>query len=306
MRVALFTSGGQYGEAALRFLLAEHEVAAVVRPRHHSPVRGLLRDAAVAAGFRAADPVDRLAQSCGLHVLAAERQAQARLACRLARLQPDAICIAAFPWLLRPELLELAPLGGVNLHPSLLPRHRGPNPWFWVYYHDDQRTGVTAHVITRRADAGAILARREYPLERGAPLDRMYTRSCECVAPLLREALPELAGRRAGVPQNEAEATIAPRVPRRRPMVDFAAWDVERVWHFLRGMFPHFVEPLRDQAGRMVRYGGVLDYVRGDVAAPPGTVRRAYSGWEVVCRGGIAQLAAARPAPPAAAASSAC
>jgi hypothetical protein len=76
-------------------------------------------------------------------------------------------------------------------------------------------------------------------------------------------------------------------------MVDFAAWDVERVWHFLAGLYPRFQEPLVTEDGTPVRYGGVRGYLREQHHHPPGTVRREAGDWDLYCNGGRVQLAAA-------------
>ena len=60
-------------------------------------------------------------------------------------------------------VLKLAPAFGV--HPSLLPRHRGPDPYFWAIDRGDPETGVTAHVLAREYDTGAILATRKIAIE---------------------------------------------------------------------------------------------------------------------------------------------
>src|SRR5438128_3604782 len=87
---------------------------------------------------------------------------------------PDLICIATFPAVLRRELLQLATGGGINVHSSLLPRHRGPDPLFWTYLNDDRQTGVTIHWLDERVDAGPILLQREISLARGRPVLEVY------------------------------------------------------------------------------------------------------------------------------------
>ena len=74
-------------------------------------------------------------------------------------------------------------------------------------------------------------------------------------------------------------------------MVRFDEWDVERVWHFLAGLFPRRREPLRDDANREVRYLGVLGYTSGDCGTAAGVVQRASFGWNLNCLGGSVPLA---------------
>jgi hypothetical protein len=99
------------------------------------------------------------------------------------------------------------------------------------------------------------------------------------------------------IPQDESRATLAPRLRSKTPMVNFPEWDVERVWHFLSGLFPQFLEPLYNKDGRRIRYRGVLGYVRGEPATDPGIVRRAPYGWDLACRGGVVRLSSRRILP---------
>lgn len=80
--------------------------------------------------------------------------------------RPDLIVTLHFDQILTAGTIALAPLGGINLHPSLLPRHRGPIPAFWTLA-EGAPAGVTVHRLVPRIDAGAILAQAEVPLPAG-------------------------------------------------------------------------------------------------------------------------------------------
>lgn len=106
----------------------------------------------------------------------------------------------------------LAPLGAVGVHPSLLPRHRGPDPYFWAIDAGDERTGVTAHVLEDEYDTGAILGQEELAID---PSWNAWTLAKKLDRPslaLLRETVRRYAeeGAPAGRPQDEAQATSAP------------------------------------------------------------------------------------------------
>lgn len=106
----------------------------------------------------------------------------------------------------------LAPLGAVGVHPSLLPRHRGPDPYFWAIDAGDDRTGVTAHALEDEYDTGAILGQRELAID---PSWNAWTLAKKLDRPslaLLRETVGRYARGDAprGVPQDEARATLAP------------------------------------------------------------------------------------------------
>lgn len=80
-------------------------------------------------------------------------------------LAPDVIAVACFPRRLPGDLLRLARLRAVNVHPSLLPLHRGPDPLFWTLRRGTGDAGVSVHEMVEEFDAGPVLARQrvKYP-----------------------------------------------------------------------------------------------------------------------------------------------
>lgn len=105
-----------------------------------------------------------------------------------------------------------APLGAIGFHPSLLPRHRGPDPFFWAIDSGDAVTGVTAHVLDDEYDTGAVLAQRELAID---PSWNAWTLAKKLDRPslaLLREVVGRFARGDAPTPtaQDESLATLAP------------------------------------------------------------------------------------------------
>ncbi|HEY6557051.1 MAG TPA: formyltransferase family protein [Polyangiaceae bacterium] len=135
-------------------------------------------------------------------------------------------------WLARP------PLGGIGAHPSLLPRHRGPNPYFWAIDAGDAETGATVHRLTAEFDRGAILAverlvigqRNGWQLARA--LDRPSLR-------LLRETVAAFA--RGETPterdQEERQATWAPE-PEEEQLKVAWDWSTARILRRIRALSP--------------------------------------------------------------------
>lgn len=297
MRIAFFAGGS--GPVALQALLAvarEHEIAAVVRPALNPddgrrPLRALLRPVARRLGLAARDPVGEVARAHGAPVITARSGRDPGLARHVERARADAICLAGFPWLLPRRVLEVARLGAINLHPSLLPRHRGLLPLFWIYWHDDRETGVTAHVATGRVDEGPVLATARFPLERGLPVDRLHEENGRRGAGVILEALMRLERGERGTPQDRRHATRAPLVEPGRAMIHFDSWDVERVWHFCAGLAGRFEEPLTDNGARPVRYDTVTRYERVRHGRAPGAVERRSDELRLYCSGGYVSLA---------------
>lgn len=291
MKVLFFAAGGELALRPLDAVAEVHEVVAVVRPASRSRFTEAARRAARALGFRPADRVADWARRAGVPTYTADTRSSSALVELLRPLTPEVSCIATFPTVLPADVLSLAAHGTVNVHPSLLPRHRGPNPLFWTYFRADENAGVTIHRAVERADAGPILRQEAMPLARGFPVVELHRALAAKGARLLVQALEDLEQMRAAdVPQDEAQATPAPRVRSGTRMVDFDAWPVDRVWHFLAGMCPQFIEPLQ-YGGRRVRYRAVLHFERAETQQRPGTLTPAAHGWDLHCVGGTVALA---------------
>jgi methionyl-tRNA formyltransferase len=152
--------------------------------------------------------------------------------------RPDLLVSWFWTRKLPPSWLALPRLGGIGVHPSLLPRHRGPNPYFWSIDAGDEQTGVTAHRLNADYDTGRILASRRIPVgDRDSwQLARALDRPSLAV---LRETALRLARGDAIVEleQDESLATWAPEPSGAELKVDFG-WTTERVLRRIRALSP--------------------------------------------------------------------
>jgi methionyl-tRNA formyltransferase len=149
-------------------------------------------------------------------------------------LRADVVCVACFPERLPAPLLALAPLGFLNVHPSLLPAHRGPAPLFWTFRNGERSSGVTVHFMDEGLDTGDIALQAPITLPdgiSGTEADRM----CSMLgARLLIDAVQALQ-----------RGTLARRSPGTGgtyepwpSMDDFTismAWPARRAFNFMRG-----------------------------------------------------------------------
>jgi methionyl-tRNA formyltransferase len=131
------------------------------------------------------------------------------------RLRADRVdLIVSWFWTTRipRAVLELAPLGGIGVHPSLLPRHRGADPYFWAIDSGDAVTGVTAHRLASTYDTGAILAQRTLPIDPSWNAWTLARRLDRPSLALLREIVGGVARGEPfkDQPQDERLATLAP------------------------------------------------------------------------------------------------
>jgi methionyl-tRNA formyltransferase len=125
---------------------------------------------------------------------------------------PDLLVSWFFPKRIPRRVLDLAPLGAVGVHPSLLPRHRGPDPYFWAIESGDSETGVTAHRLDEHYDTGPILAQRRISIDPSWNAWTLARRLDRPSLALLREIVGAFAQGRPPreTPQLEEGATLAP------------------------------------------------------------------------------------------------
>lgn len=140
----------------------------------------------------------------------------------LAALQPEVIVVAAYGKLLPPEALAIPPHGCLNLHPSLLPKYRGPSPVATAIMEGAPTSGVTLMLLDAGMDSGPILAQREWALtglETAADLtDTLFGLGTQ----LLRDSLaPWVSGQLAAQPQDDTQATLTRKLERADGIADW-------------------------------------------------------------------------------------
>jgi len=111
--------------------------------------------------------------------------------------RPDVILSFHFDQIFTLETLALAPLGGVNIHPSLLPRHRGPMPAFWAMQEGLTATGICIHRIAARIDAGEGLAQCAHALPPGVSASTAARLLHDAALPIISDVLRALAAAKA-------------------------------------------------------------------------------------------------------------
>jgi methionyl-tRNA formyltransferase len=127
--------------------------------------------------------------------------------------------------------------GGIGVHPSLLPRHRGPDPTFWAIDSGDEETGVTAHVLEDEYDTGAILAQRALAID---PSWNAWTLAKKLDRPslaLLREVVRDIHAFPARH-QDDAKATPAPAPTDDDLELRWSSWTAERIERRVRAAAP--------------------------------------------------------------------
>ncbi|MCS7183405.1 MAG: methionyl-tRNA formyltransferase, partial [Thermoanaerobaculum sp.] len=230
------------------------------------------------------------ARSVGLPVMQAEKLNSDEFLQQFKQLGAEVGVVVAFGRFIPGRLLRLPRYGFVNLHPSLLPRHRGPAPIQWAIYCGDQETGVTTMLLDEGMDTGPILLQRSTPIDPREHAPQLEARLATLGAELMVETLEGLVRRRIHPkPQDHSQASVTPKLERKMGRVDWNLTADElarrcRAFDPWPGLFCNF------RGGRLKIHGfRAVDSPPGE--EPPGTVLAVEkTGILVRCGGGTAGL----------------
>lgn len=206
--------------------------------RNEPPTLNLLTTTQVASPLA-------LAGANNVPAFAVSQLAASETIAALATLQPDVICVSCFPRRLPPAILNLPPLGCLNVHPSLLPRFRGPAPLFWALQAGVAQTGVTIHFMDEQFDTGDVALQRPFPLPNGATHAELETSLAQLGGDLLVEVLQKLAG--GTLPrQPQPPGFTSDSWPQDADFALEINWSARHAFNFMRGTAnwerPYFVQ----------------------------------------------------------------
>jgi methionyl-tRNA formyltransferase len=157
---------------------------------------------------------------------------------QLSALSPDAIIVVGYGRILPQWMIDLPPLGNINLHASLLPRYRGAAPIQWAIASGEALTGVTTMRIDAGLDTGDILQQREMAIAPGDSAETLAPRLAAMGADLLVETLRGLqAGTVHRRPQDSAQSSLAPILKKEDGRIDFRR-PAQEICNRLRGFQP--------------------------------------------------------------------
>jgi methionyl-tRNA formyltransferase len=186
----------------------------------------------------AASPVKEAALRRGLAVRQPERIKRPEVIAELAALRPDAIVVAGYGQIIPQSIIDIPPLGIINVHASLLPSYRGAAPVQWAIARGESSTGVTTMRIDAGLDTGDILLARRAPIGPDETAVELAGRLAPMGADLLIETLEGLrAGTIRPKRQDHALATHAPILRREDGLID---WNLtaREVYNRVRGLVP--------------------------------------------------------------------
>ena len=229
MRIVFFGSP-EFALPSLEALLASpHEVVAVVtQPDRPAGRRHVLTP----------PPVKVKALEQGLAVLQPVKVSNEASVEQLRGFDAGVFVVAAYGQIMRQRVLDLPNRGCLNVHASLLPRHRGASPIAAAILAGDDETGVTIMEMVRALDAGPIVATVKEPLLPSDTTGSLEARLAVAGARRLVEVIDDWAlGALTAVPQDDALATYAPQLQRSDALIDWSRPAVE-IWRAVRAYNP--------------------------------------------------------------------
>ena len=153
-------------------------------------------------------------------------------------LSPDLVVVAAYGRILPKDLLDVPPLGCVNVHGSLLPKYRGAAPIQWSVINGDAVTGVTTMYMAEGMDTGDMILKLETEIGENETAGELFERLAVLGADSIEKTLALFdEGSVPRTPQNDAEATMAPMLKKEMGELDFTK-SAEEIHNLVRGLCP--------------------------------------------------------------------
>lgn len=269
MRVVMTGSGYMATLMGKAIIESGHELVAIID--NGRTVKGYRRrlDPWVSSIFSPNGRLNGIARRRGIPIIYVDKMTEEELA-PLRALNPDLIVVGGFSIILKKSLITLPKIGCINCHSSLLPRHRGPNPFQAVILAGDEETGITYHVIDEGIDTGPILEQHRTPVTNKDTAGSLVRRTSQLAA----EKLPALLDRIArdglnGTPQPTDGASYDKKLEGDELFMDWERPAVE-LDRMVRACFPFTMARFR--------YKNTIVYVarsrphEQETGRPPGTI----------------------------------
>jgi methionyl-tRNA formyltransferase len=183
-------------------------------------------------------PIKAIAESVGIPVVQPQKIRTPDFLERLAAWSPDLIAVTAFGRILHAPILQLPPMGCVNVHGSLLPKYRGAAPVQWAIINGETETGITTMLMDEGMDTGPMLLQERLAITEDDTAGTLAPRLAELGGRLLAETIRQLkSGTLAPRSQDNSLATLAPLLKKEDGAIDWAM-GAATLAHRIRGLSP--------------------------------------------------------------------
>ena len=218
MNIVFFGTSGFAVPALEKLLASNHRVMAAVTQPDRPAGRGQELHQS---------PVKEIALAKGLHLFQPENCNEYEFLRELRALSPDVIVVVAYGQKLGNDILQMARFYVLNIHPSLLPKHRGPEPVARALLNGDAFTGVCIVKVVEKMDAGPVLGITRVPVPP------------EATTPEMEEQLSQVGDRRQiEIPQDEREASYAKKFEKNDGRIDWRK-PASKIQNFVRALIPY-------------------------------------------------------------------
>jgi len=230
-------------------------------------------------------PVKELAISFDTPVYQPTNLRDDRIVNTIKELQCDLITVVAYGKMLPKEILDIPPLGCINIHGSILPKYRGPSPIQHALINGEKETGVTSMYISEEMDAGdIILVKRTTIGEEETSLD-LFERLSILGAELLSETIITISGNSVKrITQNHCEATYAPLLSKEMSPIDWNE-NAKTIKNLVRGLVPWPIATM-ELEGKVLKVFKVEVTGISSEKKPGSIISSGKSGLEVACADG--------------------
>lgn len=267
MRLLFFGTPAFAVASLKRLAKSRHEITTVVtqpdRPKGRHP-----QEPAFSA-------VKEAALEAGIPILQPEKLGEISFQQKVKSLKSDCAVVVAFGELFPQAFIQLFPKGAINVHASVLPKLRGAAPIQWALIHGDSETGVTLFQMDEKLDHGKILLQAVHPIQPHDTAATLALALAQRGADLLVKVLDQIEeGKIEPLPQDEAQATYAPRLKKEDGIIPWHA-TCHQIHNRVRGTQP-WPGALTGIAGRQLKlFVTEPDSNRHDPALSPGMVSTA-------------------------------
>lgn len=153
-------------------------------------------------------------------------------------LNPDLVCVVSYGVILPKSFLKIPRLGCINVHPSMLPKYRGPAPIQWAILNGDKKTGVTIMYLNEKMDAGDIIIQKEVEIGDDETTGELWNRLSKIGAELLIESIKNIENGTAVRTVQPEEFTLAPMLTKDMSKIDWKLKTSADIKNLVRGLNP--------------------------------------------------------------------
>lgn len=153
-------------------------------------------------------------------------------------LAPDLVCVVSYGVILPKSFLKIPPLGCINVHPSMLPKYRGPAPIQWAILNGDEKTGVSIMYLDAGMDSGDIITQEEVEIGEDETTGELWNRLSGIGARLLKDVVTDISnGKIVRTPQPE-EFVLAPMLDKEMSKINWQEKTTSEIKNLVRGLNP--------------------------------------------------------------------